>query len=229
MCGRYNLVDDPATRALLKELDIDVGIHGRVNIAPTEHAPVIVNGGSGHVLEEMRWWLVPSWASKPDSRYAMFNARAETVHESRAFREPFRKRRALVPASSFIEWQRSGERKLPLLIRAHDAALTFAGIWERWEHGGRVLHSFAIITTDAAPQFRDIHARMPVMLPAPAWETWLDPDAEAESLLGLLRPCLAQDLEVCPVSEKINNARNKDPAALEPAGAVRHIAAAQAG
>lgn len=228
MCGRYNLVDDPATRALLEELGVDAGISGRCNIAPTEHAPVVVAGEHGPVVREMRWWLVPSWASKPDTRYAMFNARAETVHESRAFREPFRRRRTLVPASSFIEWQRSGERKLPLLIRGRDSALVFAGIWDHWERDGAALDSFAIITTDAAPGFSDIHARMPVMLSQRARATWLDPESDPEGLLSLLRPCLAQDLEVFPVSPRINNARNKDREALEPEGPVRHIAASPA-
>ena len=123
MCGRYNIHDDPWLQTLLRELGLDVRIPSRANIAPTEAVPVVIEEQGVRRLREMRWWLVPSWAPEIDQRYSMFNAKAETLGTSRAFRGPLRHRRCILPASSFIEWTDGGGHKQPWLIRPERGAI----------------------------------------------------------------------------------------------------------
>ncbi|TNF09166.1 MAG: SOS response-associated peptidase, partial [Gammaproteobacteria bacterium] len=116
MCGRYNIIDDPAIRDLLQYLGIRQHLQTTYNIAPTEMVPVIRQGEAAPELCRMRWWLVPSWAKEPSTKYSMFNARAEGLAESRAFRHPFKRQRCILPASSFIEWRKE-DGKQPYDIR----------------------------------------------------------------------------------------------------------------
>ena len=171
MCGRYNVHDDPWLQTLLRELGIDAQLATRVNVAPAEPVPVVFEEDGRRRMREMRWWLVPSWAPAIDTRYSMFNAKAETLATSKAFRGPLRHRRCILPASSFIEWTLSEGRKQPWLIRAEGAAIAFAGLWDVWEKDGNYLESCTIITTDAAPGLERLHRRMPVMLRAEVVDT----------------------------------------------------------
>lgn len=209
MCGRFNLIDDQFTRSLLAALEIPQQLETRYNIAPGETVAAIRQTGLGRECRPMRWWLVPRWVSQPGNQYAMFNARMETLAGSRAFREPFRHQRCIIPASSFIEWRPHEGRKQPYLIRARDRALAFAGLWERWERGDSCLYSCTIITTEAVAPLRRLHRRMPVMLSDDGFGSWLDPDIAGEDLLPLLRPALPSALEACPVEPWIGNSRRK--------------------
>ena len=139
VCGRYNVTDDPALRALLDLLGIDVGtLPTRYNIAPTDMVPAIHVADGEVRLSEMRWWLVPHWSSGPSTDYAMFNARAENLEQSRAFKGPFQYRRALIPASSFIEWQKMPDGKQPWLIQPEAGAFRFGGWLNETSPGPRV-------------------------------------------------------------------------------------------
>lgn len=131
MCGRFNVTDSPLTQALLKTLVIDIGPlpEPRYNIAPTECVPVVHELDGKRALTQMRWWLVPSWSDGPSQKYAMFNARSETLAKSWAFRGPFKRTRAVIPATSFIEWQKTAGGKQPNLIEQQESALAFAGLW----------------------------------------------------------------------------------------------------
>ncbi|RLP55553.1 MAG: SOS response-associated peptidase [Ketobacter sp.] len=137
MCGRFNIIDDPAMHGLLHTLGLGLRLPTRVNIAPTEAVPVIKQAGQTVSVHEMRWWLVPSWAPDVSTRYSMFNARSDKLATSKAFRGPFRHKRAVMPVSSYIEWKREGKIKQPYLIKpVGQLAFAFAAIWDQWEKGG---------------------------------------------------------------------------------------------
>ncbi|WP_432696763.1 SOS response-associated peptidase [Marinobacterium sp. YM272] len=216
MCGRFNVIDDPRTRDLLETLGIKARLHTRYNIAPTEEIQVILSEDGAPRLRNMLWWLTPGWVKEPGTRYSMFNARAETLSSSRAFRAPFRHQRCIVPASSFIEWKSEDGHKVPYDIQLQDAAFAFAAIWDHWGEGAEAFHSCAIITTEATPAFRAIHNRQPVMLPRDCIQRWLDPEIEGSDLSDLLQPMLPGELEVFASDDHINNSRHKE--------APRHLA-----
>ena len=209
MCGRYNIIDDPEIRDLLVYLGIRKHLETAYNIAPTEMVPVIRQGESGAELHRMRWWLVPAWAKEPSTKYSMFNARAEGLAESRAFRHPFKRQRCILPASSFIEWCKE-DGKQPYAIRLQEGALALAGLWECWGEGSETVLSCAMITTDATPGFRHIHARMPVMLERDMLLQWLNPEIDGTELMACLMPNLPGPLQVVPVDSRINNSRVKE-------------------
>lgn len=230
MCGRFNVEADPLSRLLLELVALRHPGPDNHNAAPTERVPVLrLNDAGEPELVPMRWWLTPYWAAEPSSRYAMFNAKAETVDRSRAFAEPFRKRRCVVPVSGFYEWARGeGGGKLPYYIHPQEQpGLLLAGIWDRWRDRGTgdVLESFAILTTAAARGLEFVHVRQPVMLSLRAARHWLEPAADADSLKALLGPAVPVELDAVPVSSFVNNARNKDPRCVEPVAAPVRVAA----
>jgi putative SOS response-associated peptidase YedK len=216
MCGRFNVIDNPELQKLLQELGIDLGLPSRANIAPTENIFLIRTSGDPGV--EVRWWLTPHWAKQVDQKYSMFNARSETIAHSRAFSEPFKRRRGIVPISSFIEWRAEEGGKQPYLISAPGSALALAAVWDHWEGDGQVIESCALVTTAAAPQFEQIHKRMPVMLVGDERQRWLDCSSEIPQSDPLFAPQLKGELRAVPISRGVNNARHKDWAVLEPTG-----------
>ena len=225
MCGRYNIHDDPWLQTLLRELGVEMRIPTRVNIAPTEAVPVVIEEQGRRCLREMRWWLVPSWAPEIDQRYSMFNAKAETLGTSRAFRGPLRHRRCILPASSFIEWTDAGGHRQPWLIRPERGAIAFAGLWDVWEKEGNHLESCAIITTDAAPGIDRLHNRMPVMLRERDFARWLDVDTPLGDPSDILHSRLPHPFVLAPVSPAVNNSRHKSEALLAPVGEEERVEA----
>lgn len=222
MCGRYSLTTPPEAMARLFRITAPLpNLPPRYNIAPTQDAPVVrplVEGPMGRALAMLRWGLVPHWSVAPDSRYSMFNARAETVAEKRAFRQAFRQRRCLVPADGFYEWRKEGGRKQPYHIRLKGGGLfAFAGLWEYWRGAETIIESFAIIVTDANALLRPIHERMPVILHGADHDAWLDAGSTGpEDAKALLRPFPADEMEAHAVSSRVNSARHDDPACIAP-------------
>ena len=210
MCGRY------ALHSLIGDLREHFGLFGeldfqpRYNIVPSLHLPVVRQGESGRELALCQWGLIPAWSkSMPKNR--PINARAETVAEKPFFRGAFRRRRCLVPANGFYEWQRSGARKRPWYVRPRDAGLfAFAGIWDRWDDSGQTLDTFAIITTSASEAMRPIHDRMPVIVDADEYRPWLETGSPE-----LLAP-YAGELAACPVSARVNSPANEGRELIEP-------------
>lgn len=216
MCGRFNLTDSPMLQALLEELGIDIGpVPVRFNIAPTEPVLTIYQSpGSEHAINQamdMRWWLTPSWSSGPSQKFAMFNARAETIATARSYRGPFKRQRAIVPASAFIEWQRHGSGKQAYQIGAEDQVLALAAIWDRWEGNGEVVCSCSIVTCAAVPGFERIHSRQPVILQGDEIRLWLDAETDSDTLHALMQPHLPFALQATAIDNSVGNARNKSP------------------
>lgn len=210
MCGRFNVTDDPSVHLLMDMLGIDVGpLPTRYNIAPTEQVAAIYLQDGRPTLSEMRWWLTPHWSDGPSTKYSMFNARSETAEKSRAFRGPFKYRRAIIPASSFVEWQRTASGKQPFLIQPQEGGLALGALWDYWSDGVEHILSCAILTTPATDSFKSIHNRMPVMLQPDQLKIWLDEKTDLAEIHSMLHP-FEGELVATPVSTAINNGRNKE-------------------
>lgn len=217
MCGRFNVIDNPELQTLLAELGIDLKLPSRSNVAPTENIAMVREQSPREVVE-VRWWLTPSWSRQVDQKYSMFNARAEGLEKSRAYAQPFKRRRGIVPVSNFIEWRKEEGGKQPYAIGPEGEALALAAVWDRWEGDGQVLESCSLVTVDAAPEFREIHNRMPLMLVGGERDRWLDVSTEVAANDPLFVPALKLPMVAVPVSRGLNNARNKDLSLLEPVG-----------
>jgi putative SOS response-associated peptidase YedK len=196
---------------------------GHFNLAPTDPAAVVVQRDDRRALTAYRWGLIPHWSDGPRAGSKMFNARAETIDRTPAFRYAFEKRRCLVPVDSFYEWRREGGTRQPYaIVRRDGRPLALAGLWAGWkdEDTGEVIRSFTVVTTQANDVVRPIHDRMPVVLPESAWDLWLDPtatDAPAlAELKGLLVPADDAALEAYRVSRRVNDVRNDDPGLVAP-------------
>jgi len=191
------------------------------NLAPTDEAAVVVERGDRRAIRAYRWGLIPSWAKDEKIAAKLFNARAETLATSGAFRESFRRRRCIVPADAFYEWQRQGGARQPFLIRRRDEApLALAGLWSGWHHPEteQVIRTFTIVTTTANRTLAGVHDRMPVILPPDHWGRWLDPEMqEMGELTALLEPAADDALVLYPVRPLVNNVRNNGPELIEPA------------
>jgi putative SOS response-associated peptidase YedK len=229
VCGRFNVEADPLSRLLLELVRLRHPGPDNHNAAPTETIVVLrLNDRDEPELVPMRWWLTPYWASEPSPRYAMFNARSETVEKTPAFREPFRKRRCVVPVSGFYEWAKSaartsdGRSKAPHYVRPRELpGMLLAGVWDRWKSrdSGEVLESFAILTTAAADGLEFVHDRQPVMLSLDDARRWLEPDTSITALKAMLGSAVPVDLDAVPVSSYVNSSRNKEYRCIEPIGA----------
>lgn len=228
MCGRYAA---SASRELLVEtFEIDE-VAGPLpvadyNIAPTDPVPAVlervVADKSVRKLVELRWGLVPSWSKDASGAARMINARVETLAEKPAFRKAFAARRCLLPADGYYEWfgattdARGRSVKQPWFIRPADGGLlVMAGLYEFWRHpDGTWLATSTIITTRATDELGRIHDRMPMVVPRPAWDAWLDPAStvDARSLLAVPLPGLV----AYPVSPLVNSVANDSPQLIEP-------------
>jgi putative SOS response-associated peptidase YedK len=221
MCGRYYLAEgEPQLRA---QFDLDAfGFEWqpRYNIAPQQPVPIIVAHRGRHAIGLVRWGLVPSWAETENVGLSTINARAETIATKPAFRDAFRLRRCIVPASGFYEWRKDadGHRTPHAVQPAAGGPVAFAGLWEKWRApDGRTVTTCTIVTTEAAPAIRPIHDRMPVILDRAAQQLWLDPDTDLETLAGLLEEPPDACLQAYVVSRLVNSVRNDSPDCLLPA------------
>jgi putative SOS response-associated peptidase YedK len=185
------------------------------NVAPTQDIGVIgAREGGGLGFTQMRWGLVPYWAKDLSIGAKLINARSDSVADKPAFRDALEKRRCIVPASGFFEWQGPGASKTPWYITsAGGEPLSFAGLWERWRNPeGEWIRSATIITTDANEALRPLHHRMPVILGRAELDRWLaEPDA------ALLRPCPDEWVRAWRVSPRVNSVKNDAPDLIEEA------------
>ena len=222
MCGRYALHSALARVAaefgVTESTDLADDAPG-YNIAPGRDLPVCVAAYDGRrSLRTMRWGLVPTWARDPSIGQRLINARAETIASKPAFRAAYRRRRCVVPADGFYEWQKTAAGKQPWYIRRADLRLlAMAGLWEQRERDGEPpLLSFTIVTTEANDALRHIHQRMPVLLDDDAMTRWLARDTGGDKLGALLRPWPADETLAQPVSRAVNNARHDAPDCVQP-------------
>ncbi len=212
MCGRYGFVHDASVIGPLFNVET-VKLEPRFNVAPSQEVPIIrLDDEHNREMALVQWGLLPHWVRDPkEFKASTINARADKVADSPSYREPFKRRRCLVPASGFYEWKREGSSKQPYFIRYKDGRpLAFAGLWDHWERGDKVIESCTIITTSANGVMKDIHDRMPVILEPEAFDFWLGEEAATqEELLDLLVPYPnPEEMEAYPVSRAVNSPRN---------------------
>jgi putative SOS response-associated peptidase YedK len=220
VCGRYAFFSPAEAVRRTFDLAEVPELEPRYNVAPTQDVPAVRAGeGSARAFAMLHWGLVPKWAEDRGIGNRMINARAETLAEKPAFREAFRKRRCLVLADGWYEWQAAPGGKQPHFVRLKDARLiAFAGLWERWKDPatGSMLESCTIVTTDAAESIRKIHERMPVVLGEAHWDRWLDTAfSDTGKLSELLVPCDPKALEAWPVGREVNAPKNQGPGLIE--------------
>jgi len=220
MCGRFAFYSPHEAVVRLFGVTDAPGIEPRWNIAPTQFIAAVREPGGPREVAMLYWGLVPSWAKEKSIGARMINARSETLGEKPSFRNAFRRRRCLILADGYYEWQRSGTMKQPYYIGFADGQpFGMAGLWERWRDpaSGEPLESCCIVTTSPAPTVSFVHDRMPVIVPPEAYAEWLDPKNEAtDRFARLFEPCPRPDLRARPVSRLVNNARNQGPELIEP-------------
>jgi putative SOS response-associated peptidase YedK len=187
------------------------------NVAPRQQVLAIARLDGRNVLGQYHWGLVPFWAKDTTIGAKMINARMETVAEKPSFREAFKRRRCLILADGFYEWQGPKGKRQPMFITLPDQApFAFAGLWEVWrdrEKPDAPHHSCTIITRESAGVMKQIHHRMPVILSPSIYAHWLDPDnRDAKALTAILEEKALFDLVYCPVRPEVNSARRNEQA-----------------
>ena len=225
MCGRFVSVSTP--EQLAESFGVDEvrteSLGARYNVAPTLDVYAVIETDGLRRLGTLRWGFLPFWAKSLKDR-APINARVETVAESKMFASSFSRRRCLLPADGFYEWQarESSSRKQPFWIHdPDDAPLALAGIWTVWRdpevEDPEPTFTTAILTTEARGRMAELHHRMPVVLPARLWEDWLTADPQdAEHLQEVVANAGVPRLEAVPITDRVNNVRNDGPELLEP-------------
>ncbi|PZS22664.1 MAG: hypothetical protein DLM54_02605 [Acidimicrobiales bacterium] len=232
MCGRFVATTPSGVLAARFSVDeiADEGPAPSWNVAPTADVRAVVRSRrtGARRLGTLRWGLVPHWAEHISVGAKMINARAETVASKPAFRDALARRRCIIPADGFYEWQSVGGGKLKqayLVRRADGEPMALAGLWESWRPPDATedewLRTCAIVTTRANDDLLTIHPRMPVVLGSEAWEGWLDSDMlDAEAAVALLGPAPTDALVHYPVGNAVNDARHDGPELAEPLASV---------
>ncbi len=221
MCGRYTQRATPEAVAKQFKLKKPPPLFiPNYNVAPSEQVLAIRREAESGEREGvlLRWGLIPWWAKDTKIGNHCINAKAETVHEKPAFRSAFKKRRCLIVADGFYEWKMLAGRKQPMWIgRKDNAPFAFAGLWEYWKaESAEAIESCTIITTEPTSLMSEIHNRMPVILPASAYDSWLDPASPDTALRELLAAPVQEELYSYPVSKMVNSPKNNRPELLEP-------------
>jgi putative SOS response-associated peptidase YedK len=219
MCGRYAVTLPPEAMATLFGSADRPNLPPRWNIAPTQSAPMVAIGKAGdRRIVAARWGLRPAWMVKDMPTGPLFNARSETIADKPSFAKAFARKRCLIPADGFYEWQKDGKHRIPHFVARPDKQpVAFAGLWEAAPDGqGGTMVSMSIVTCAAPRSFVALHDRFPVVLQPDHWAHWLAPDTP--------RPVLHQMLIAPPdglmvpyrVSDHVNKVANDDETCFAP-------------
>lgn len=223
MCGRFsnNASPDWYQREFkIGKLNPAV-FQPRYNIAPAQMIDVVREDEAERVVSQLKWGLVPAWAKEAEIGHRMINARAETITEKPSFREAFKKRRCIVPATGFYEWKKKGAgAKQPFYFYLRDKEpFGFAGLWEEWvdKQTGELLETCTIITTEANEVLKPVHDRMPVIVKPEDYDLWLDPqETKTDAVEKLLAPFRADKMTSHPVSTNVNYPDADSPDLIKP-------------
>ncbi len=246
MCGRFtltselNALHDTFGANYLEDRNFWLTFNPRYNITPTQDVAVISNRQPNPDRRQdqksydfFQWGLIPSWAKDAKIGSRMINARSETLSEKPSFRAAYKRRRCLVLADGYYEWQKiEGEKsKQPVYIRLKSQKpFAFAGLWEEWQATSdregmeTPLRSCTIITCPPNKTLESLHHRMPVILPQDSYDQWLTPDELTPDVLQpLLKPYSGEEMEAYPVSRYVNRPANDSPECIKPLSYIQEI------
>lgn len=225
MCGRFT---NKATKQQIEKEFKTVGKNPeifapRYNIAPSQLIEVVFAPEAERLLAQLKWGLVPSWAKDAEIGNRMINARAETLDEKPSFRDAFKKRRCLIPATGFYEWDKKGKAaggKQPYYFYLKEREVFgFAGLYEEWHdrETGEVLETCTIITTEANEILKPVHDRMPVIIEPVDYDQWLDSkETKPDRLKKMLAPYPANEMLSHAVSTNVNYPDADTPELIKP-------------
>jgi putative SOS response-associated peptidase YedK len=223
MCGRFtNRAKPEQIKAEFKVGNKNsVLFEPRFNIAPAQMIDVVFQPETERILSRLKWGLVPSWSKEAPTSKGLINARAETITEKPSFREAFKSRRCIIPASGFYEWQKKGTgAKQPFYFYLKEKdVFGFAGLWEEWldKQTGELLETCTIITTEANEVLKPVHDRMPVILQPESYDEWLDLKVkDTGGLQELLKPYPAKEMNSHAVSTSVNIPDSDSPGLILP-------------
>jgi len=211
MCGRFALTSDELSICRHFRISLSTPITPRFNIAPSQKILVIRLQSQTHnrTSSLLRWGLIPSWAKDQSIGARLANARSETAFTKPSFRDSFRRRRCLIPATGFYEWTTSGKRKQPHYIRLpSNEPFGIGGLWDSWEHNSERIETCTILTCDANEAMQHLHPRMPVVIQPERYDEWLDPATELKNLSQDLLPFPKETTVISQVSDYVNNVRH---------------------
>ncbi len=227
MCGRYVT---PNQAAIERHYHLGRGQNNpyppfaeRYNVTPQQgnpaaYVPVIRHGADGQPqLATMQWWLLPHWSKEPRIKFSTFNARTDKVATAASYRVPFRRRRCLIPALGWFEWQETPRGKLKWWLHRPDRGIvSFAGLWDRWHRGDEVIESCTIIVGEANSAMSQVHDRMPVIIQPEDEAFWLDPGIDAAPALQALLTPPPDDSIVANAVRSDKRPRDDDATLIEP-------------
>jgi putative SOS response-associated peptidase YedK len=221
MCGRYTItvtLEELMVRYMIDETMVPFH-RPKYNVAPGQQVLAVIQGSGGkNKLGELKWGLVPPWADDAKVGYMMINARSETAASKPAFKGPLQRKRCILPADGFYEWQKTERGKQPMRITLKTRSVfSLAGLYETWTSpSGEKLSTCTILTTRPSKIVAPIHDRMPVILKPEQEAVWLDREQQdIPYLMTLLEPFPSEQLEAYPVGASVGNVRNDDPSLIE--------------
>lgn len=216
MCGRITVRSTKQEIVDSLSFVLELPLEPRYNIAPSQD--ILCLKGPARESVMLRWGLIPSWAKEPTIGNKLINARAETVSSKPSFRSAFQKRRCLIVADGFYEWQsKDVSPKQPWYFTMTDQKpFVMAGLWEHWDQGDQSLETCTIITTEANALLAPLHHRMPVILSADSQDVWLADSARAPQLEQLLQPFPEDQMQAWRVSTQVNSPKNDSAELIEP-------------
>ena len=212
MCGRFvNYIKDLGEWESVFEDWSEIRDTG-YNVSPTQNIPV----STANTLTHMRWGLIPHWSKEIPTKYATFNARAETITTKPTYRDAWKNsQRCLIPALGYYEWKQEGSHKQPYFVcRVDKKPIVFGGVWDEWNNNNETILSCSIITQESSGKLKDLHPRMPCMIQKDQVEDWLYEGAL--SALGIATYNEPFNMNYYPVDRKVNNAKSQSPTLITP-------------
>lgn len=220
MCGRFSLTTE--LDVLLERFQIDQtniqNYSQRFNIAPSQHIPAVIRADHTNRMGTLKWGLIPFWAKDASIASKLINARSETADQKASFKHALKKRRCLILADGFYEWNRMENRKVPMRIQVNKGEpFAMAGLWEKWNDGHQTHYTCTILTTQANELIKDIHNRMPVILTKETEQIWLDSSLEdVAELSKCMKPFASSEMNAYEVSTIVNSPKNDKPECILP-------------
>jgi putative SOS response-associated peptidase YedK len=217
MCGRYSFSHSKEKIEKRFNLKIEQPWKPRYNVAPAQVMPVITNNNPNE-FSFFRWGFIPNWSANPTVGTNLINARSEGIFTKAPFKQAIRSQRCIIPADGFFEWKKEGKLKIPYRITLNsDEAFVFAGIWDSWEDPDTedIINTFSIITTQANSLMKELHDRMPVILPKDLEKTWLDKSLSDTDINMLMRPYDTDEMNYYKVNKIVNSADYDIPECIQ--------------